>query len=49
MNNNNTWNKEIKEKRLACGLTQRELAAYAGISENYLTGIENGNKNPSPK
>lgn len=37
----------IKERRKALSITQRELAALAGIGINTLTKIERGEANPS--
>ena len=39
----------IKERRKALAITQRELAALAGIGINTLTKIERGEGNPSLK
>lgn len=39
----------IKERRKALSITQRELAALAGIGINTLTKIERGEANPSLK
>ena len=38
---------KIKDLRLACNLTQEELAEKAGISPNYLGALERGEKRPS--
>ena len=37
----------IKERRKSLSITQRELAALAGIGINTLTKIERGEANPS--
>ena len=37
----------IKERRQSLSITQRELAALAGIGINTLTKIERGEANPS--
>jgi transcriptional regulator with XRE-family HTH domain len=37
----------IKEARETRGMTQRELAGYAGIAEKYLSRIELGHVTPS--
>lgn len=37
----------IKERRKALSITQRELAALAGVGINTLTKIERGEANPS--
>ena len=39
--------KVIKGRRLSLSITQRELAALAGIGINTLTKIERGEANPS--
>ena len=39
----------IKERRKALSITQRELAALAGVGINTLTKIERGDANPSLK
>ena len=43
----NEVGKVIKERRLSLSITQRELAALAGIGLNTLTKIERGEANPS--
>ena len=43
----NEVGKVIKERRLSLSITQRELAALAGIGINTLTKIERGEANPS--
>ena len=43
----NEFGKVIKERRLSLSITQRELAALAGIVINTLTKIERGEANPS--
>ena len=43
----NEVEKVIKERRLSLSITQRELAALAGIGINTLTKIERGEANPS--
>ena len=43
----NEVGKVIKERRLSLSITQRELAALAGIGINTLTIIERGEANPS--
>ena len=37
----------LKEIRLACGMTQQEVASAADIERVTYTNIELGNKNPS--
>lgn len=39
----------IKELRIKCGLTQKQLAEKAKISNSYLCDIEVGRTNPSLK
>jgi len=39
----------IKERRKSLSITQRELAALAGIGVNTLTKMERGEANPSLK
>jgi transcriptional regulator with XRE-family HTH domain len=39
----------VRQRRLARGLTQEEAAFEAGIAFNYLSGIERGKSNPSVK
>ena len=41
--------KIIKERRKSLSITQRELAALAGVGINTLTKIERGEANPSLK
>src|SRR5260370_37016788 len=36
--------KLIRRKRLALGLTQEELAIKAGVTKNYLTMVERGDR-----
>jgi len=43
----NEVGKVIKKRRLSLSITQRELAALAGIGINTLTKIERGEANPS--
>ena len=38
---------QIKERRKSLSITQRELAALAGVGINTLTKIERGEANPS--
>ncbi len=37
----------IKERRALLGLTQEDLADYAGISVRFIKSVESGNGNPS--
>ncbi len=39
----------IRERRMMLGLTQQELADYAGMSLRMLVGLENDKANPSLK
>lgn len=39
----------IRERRISIGLTQQEVADYAGVSLRMLVGFENGRANPSLK
>ena len=41
--------KRIKEERKKRGLTQEKLAELSGISNNFISYIESGNKNASLK
>jgi len=40
---------QIKKAREEAGIFQSELALSVGVSENYISLIENGHKNPSDK
>jgi transcriptional regulator with XRE-family HTH domain len=42
-----TLGKRIREKRLALGWTQEELAAKADIDRSYIGGVERGERNLS--
>ncbi len=37
----------IRERRIELGLTQQDLADYAGVSLRMIVSIENGKANPS--
>ncbi len=37
----------IKERRALLGLTQDDLADYAGVSVRFIKSVESGNGNPS--
>lgn len=45
--NDTDWNTDLKEKRLAYGVSQNKLAAAAGITRQYLGRIESGSAAPS--
>lgn len=37
----------IRGRRTALGVSQRELAARAGVDRAFLNGVENGRRNPT--
>jgi len=39
--------KRIRELRLGTGLSQKRMAAKAGLDRTYYAGIERGERNPS--
>lgn len=41
------FNDRLKEARISCGLTQKELAKELGIASTTVTGYEKGNSEPS--
>lgn len=45
--NDTDWNTDLKEKRLAYGVSQNKLAVAAGITRQYLGKIEAGGAAPS--
>ena len=45
--NDTDWNTDLKEKRLAYGVSQNKLAVAAGITRQYLGKIESGSAAPS--
>lgn len=45
----NTMGSLIRERRIVLGLTQQELADYAGMSLRMLVALENDKANPSLK
>jgi len=47
MGGHKAWRGRLREKRMAYGVTQKELASAAGISEEYLNRIERGKKTVS--
>ena len=47
MKHDTFWIEELKEKRLAYGLSQNKLAVASGITRPYLSDIENGKAIPT--
>ena len=45
--NEETWVRDIKEKREVYGISQQKLALAAGITRPYLSDIETGKAHPS--
>ena len=45
--NEETWVRDIKEKREVYGISQKKLALAAGITRPYLSDIETGKAHPS--
>lgn len=41
--------KRVKQFRLSAELTQENLSIATGLSQTYISGIENGTRNPSIK
>jgi transcriptional regulator with XRE-family HTH domain len=39
--------KNVRRARLAAGLTQEQLAERSGFSQQYLSGLEQGKRNPT--
>lgn len=37
----------VKKARIAAGLTQEELAERSGFSQQYISGLERGMRNPT--
>lgn len=37
----------VRKARLAAGLTQEQLAERSGFSQQYLSGLEQGRRNPT--
>lgn len=37
----------LRQARLAAGLTQEQLAERSGFSQQYLSGLEQGKRNPT--
>jgi phage replication initiation protein len=42
------WYQQLKEKRLAYGVSQNKLAVHVGISRQYISEIETGKITPTP-
>ncbi|HCJ1284661.1 TPA: XRE family transcriptional regulator [Listeria innocua] len=49
LNTNETWRKELKNKRLTYGLSQNKLALASGITRSYISEIETGKVTPTLK
>lgn len=47
MKHDTSWIEELKEKRLAYGISQNKLAVASGITRPYLSDIENGKAVPT--
>ncbi len=41
------FNERLKEARIACGLTQEQLAIKIGVAKSTVTGYEKGNSEPN--
>lgn len=41
--------RNFKRIRLEKGMTQEDVASVSGFSQQYLSGLENGTRNPSVK
>lgn len=39
--------RNFKRIRLSKGMTQEDVASVSGFSQQYLSGLENGTRNPS--
>lgn len=37
----------VKRLRIAAGITQAELADLVGVDRSYISGLEQGNRNPT--
>lgn len=42
-----TVGQNVREARLRCGLSQGEIADRSGFSQQYLSELENGKRNPT--
>lgn len=41
------FGRRVRELRESAGMRQHEVAARAGVSNAYLSGVENGHRNPT--
>lgn len=41
------FGKRLRERRIACGLSQEAFAHTAGLDRTYISGIERGKRNVS--
>jgi len=39
--------RNVRQRRTALGMTQEELAEAAGVSQQYVSGLERGDRNPT--
>lgn len=39
--------RNVRRLRDACGMTQEELAERSGFSQQYISGLERGHRNPT--
>jgi len=39
--------RNVRQRRTALGMTQEELAVAAGVSQQYVSGLERGQRNPT--
>jgi transcriptional regulator with XRE-family HTH domain len=39
--------KNVKKERIAKGMTQEQLAEKSGFSQQYISGLEGGKRNPT--
>jgi transcriptional regulator with XRE-family HTH domain len=39
--------RNVRSARTALGMTQEQLAERSGFSQHYISGLENGRRNPS--